>query len=282
MFRRILFWFIRLLPASFRCKFYLWLKKYSVKWYGRTNFFVQRLPCGIYIKHGNSASQEAIATQLVSKHTTIPVPQILDVVENCFIMTRLEGVVLGDVFCDMSSDEAFQVRRELGKVIQQLRSIPGNKVAVSGPTLELPCCDVNRVDEYEFGPFPNTTAFHSYLLERTPPTTPLRETYALAHSGPPKPTVFTHGDLNLRNILIQRQSLSSGDSTIRVSGIIDWTCAGWYPSYWEHGKATYLHRTFKMWADLWTGIAEDVIAEEEKQIYAVELELEKKLWQYVV
>ncbi|KAF9536585.1 hypothetical protein CPC08DRAFT_27845, partial [Agrocybe pediades] len=139
-------------------------------------------------------------------------------------MTRMEGDVLGDLFSEMSSDEVSQVRRELGKVVQQLHSIPGNRTAVSGPLQHLPCCDINRVDELEFGPFPTTTAFHSFLIERIPPAILLRDKYALAHSGPPEPTVFTHGDLNLRNILVQRHPSSSG-STIRVSGIIDWTCA---------------------------------------------------------
>ncbi|KAF9560141.1 kinase-like protein [Agrocybe pediades] len=288
MLRSILFWFIRFLPASLRHKIYLRLKKYSVKWYGRTTFFAQRLPFGLYIKHGHNVSQEVLAIQHVSKHTSIPVPQVLDVVENCFIMTRMEGDVLGDLFSEMSSDEVSQVRRELGKVIQQLHSIPGNRTGVvSGPLPELPCEDVNRIDESEFGPFADTTAFHKFLLERIPPRVPLRETYALAHIGrPPEPTVFTHGDLHLRNILVQRHPsvVSSGaGTTVRVSGIIDWTCAGWYPSYWEHGKATYVHRTFKQWTDMWMGIAEDVIVknEEEKQKYMDELALEKKIWQYI-
>ncbi|KAF4610644.1 hypothetical protein D9613_007160 [Agrocybe pediades] len=157
----------------------------------------------------------------------------------------------------------------------------------SGPLPDLPCEDVNRIDESEFGPFPDTTAFHKFLLERIPPRLPLRETYALAHIGrPPEPTVFTHGDLHLRNILIQRHPsvVSSGaNTTVRVSGIIDWTCAGWYPSYWEHGKATYVHRTFKQWTDMWMGIAEDVIVknEQEKQKYMDDLALEKKTWQYI-
>ncbi|KAF4611089.1 hypothetical protein D9613_007156 [Agrocybe pediades] len=90
------------------------------------------------------------------------------------------------------------------------------------------------------------------------------------------------GDLNLRNILVQRHPSSSG-STIRVSGIIDWTCAGWYPSYWEHTKAIYPQRRFKRWTDTWMGIAEDVIvAEGEKEKYMVKVEVEKEMWRYTI
>ncbi|KAF4611092.1 hypothetical protein D9613_007153 [Agrocybe pediades] len=195
-------------------------------------------------------------------------------------MTGMEGDVLGDVFSEMSGDEISQVRRELGKVITQLHSIPGNRTVVEGPLPGLPCCDINRVDELEFGPFPTITAFHSYLLERIPPAIPLRQRYALVHSSPPEPTVFTYGDLNLRNIIVQRQPSSSG-STIQVSGIIDWTCAGWYSSYWEHTKAIYPQRRFKPWTDMWMGIAEDVIiADKQKENYMAKFEVEKEMWYY--
>ena len=36
--------------------------------------------------------------------------------------------------------------------------------------------------------------------------------------------VFTHGDLDLHNIIVKDG---------HISGIIDWECAGWMPEYWE-------------------------------------------------
>ena len=309
MLRRILFWFIRLLPASLRLKLYNSLKELSIRRYGPTDFFVQRLPFGLFLKQGQKASQEALAIQLVSKQTTgIPVPQILDVVENCFIMTRLEGEVLGDLFSEMSEDEVAQVRSELGRVVQQLRAMPrlddagkeGNLGIVSGPLSHLPCCDVNRVDKLEFGPFSTISDFHSYLLQRVPPNIPLRTKFSSAHGlftngyndgarqtrgDRDEKAVFTHGDLNLRNILVQRRASSVGErkltSTVVVSGIIDWTCAGWYPMYWEHAKAIYPHGRFKLWTDMWAGIAVDTVPEGKRRKYSDELELEKKMWSFI-
>jgi aminoglycoside phosphotransferase len=40
-------------------------------------------------------------------------------------------------------------------------------------------------------------------------------------------TVFSHGDLAPRNILVKDG---------RVVGIIDWETAGWYPEYWEYAR----------------------------------------------
>ena len=39
-------------------------------------------------------------------------------------------------------------------------------------------------------------------------------------------SVFTHGDLCPRNILV--------NESLRITGIVDWEAAGWYPEYWEY------------------------------------------------
>lgn len=40
--------------------------------------------------------------------------------------------------------------------------------------------------------------------------------------------VFTHADINMRNVLVNENG--------RISGIVDWECAGWFPEYWEYTK----------------------------------------------
>ena len=42
--------------------------------------------------------------------------------------------------------------------------------------------------------------------------------------------VFTHGDLDPRNILVEDG---------HVSGIFDWEQSGWYPKYWEYVKTMW-------------------------------------------
>lgn len=52
--------------------------------------------------------------------------------------------------------------------------------------------------------------------------------------------VFTHGDFQRKNLILRRHEL--GDAAPmedREVVLIDWEFSGWYPSYWEHGKALY-------------------------------------------
>lgn len=41
-------------------------------------------------------------------------------------------------------------------------------------------------------------------------------------------SVFTHADISPRNIMV--------DGNFRITGIIDWEAAGWYPDYWEYAN----------------------------------------------
>lgn len=52
------------------------------------------------------------------------------------------------------------------------------------------------------------------------------------------PSVFTHGDVQRKNILLRN------DGTLVV---LDWEAAGWYPSFWEYAMAMFSCR----WDDDW-------------------------------
>ncbi|KAF8878819.1 hypothetical protein CPB85DRAFT_1498536 [Mucidula mucida] len=58
-----------------------------------------------------------------------------------------------------------------------------------------------------------------------PPARHTPASHALRH-----PIVFTHNDIALRNIMVD------GD---RVTGLIDWECAGWFPAHWEYVKTCW-------------------------------------------
>jgi len=155
------------LPPSIRLYFYSIIWKESRRRYGATDFFVQKLPFNLYMKRGEAASQEAAAMRFVQPHVTIPVPFVLDAVADYFVMTGLRGEPLGTVFSTMQPNEVARVRQSLSEFVHQLRAIPNNaQGVVSGPQHHMPCCDINRVDEFQFGPFASVAAFHSYLLSR--------------------------------------------------------------------------------------------------------------------
>jgi aminoglycoside phosphotransferase (APT) family kinase protein len=83
-------------------------------------------------------------------------------------------------------------------------------------------CDEDRGDF--IGPFPNEDEFNHALRCDAPPE--------VIHRGGHK-IVFTYGDLNMRNIMVENG---------KVTGIVDWETAGFYPSYWEYTKGTFRHQ----------------------------------------
>ena len=54
--------------------------------------------------------------------------------------------------------------------------------------------------------------------------------------------IFTHADLNPRNIMV------SPESPCRITALIDWEQSGWYPDYWEFCKAEFTVVTRSEWA----------------------------------
>jgi hypothetical protein len=56
------------------------------------------------------------------------------------------------------------------------------------------------------------------------------------------PPVFTHGDLQQKNILVRKVPCSGKGEETRFKyeiAILDWEFAGWYPSYWEYSRALF-------------------------------------------
>ena len=59
-------------------------------------------------------------------------------------------------------------------------------------------------------------------------------------------SVFTHGDIAPRNIMV--------DEEHNITGILDWEFSGWYPDYWEYSQmlrpAVEANRDWQEWMDL--------------------------------
>jgi predicted SnoaL-like aldol condensation-catalyzing enzyme len=51
--------------------------------------------------------------------------------------------------------------------------------------------------------------------------------------------VFTHADLNLRNILVDRVVRSNGNKGWTITGIVEWENSGYFPEYWDCTKAQF-------------------------------------------
>lgn len=77
--------------------------------------------------------------------------------------------------------------------------------------------------------------------------------------------VFTHADLNMRNILVDGG---------RFSGLVDWENSGWYPEYWDYTKARYTTKLKQRWLKMVDEIFEEFGG------YGEELDIETQLWHY--
>jgi thiamine kinase-like enzyme len=62
--------------------------------------------------------------------------------------------------------------------------------------------------------------------------------------------VFTHADLQGRNIIVRRtDSDIEGHSKIELT-IIDWEMSGWYPEYWEFCNSLIMNTFATEWNDI--------------------------------
>lgn len=62
-------------------------------------------------------------------------------------------------------------------------------------------------------------------------------------------TVFTHGDLQPKNIMVERLGNYDGRPHFQIT-LLDWESAGWYPEFWEFYNATIACRFKPGWHEL--------------------------------
>ncbi|KLU89509.1 hypothetical protein MAPG_08480 [Magnaporthiopsis poae ATCC 64411] len=206
--------------------------------------------------------EEAAAMRFVAEHAPgVPVPRV-----HCafvhkdmayIVQDRVQGEMLASVWKRLRSDDQAwtNVLGSLRRILEELRSIkppPGAGVQSStGGSLRDPR---NTRAFPRMGPFKSVQEFHVWLRDGLQPPVErpdsavstltddewreLDEMVALQDAKPEPELVFTHGDLNLANIMI------IGD---KVSGIIDWETAGFYPDYWEYTSAFTVSFMIEEW-----------------------------------
>ncbi|KAJ8062498.1 hypothetical protein OCU04_009028 [Sclerotinia nivalis] len=210
-----------------------------------------------------SCQNEPNALKLVEKYTSISAPRLVDVGnhgnETYIVMTRVPGQQLRHIYHLMSYTERNRLADDLAGSVAQLRKIPNLTEYMIGDTLGGPVND-HRIPNNGFGgPFHTEDDFNNFLVSHID-STPAR---ALGEENVPKNHrfVFTHSDFHWSNILVDQGKLS---------GIIDWECAGFLPEYWEFTKAMYGRWWFEDEVELVRRVFGDN--------YEKELKTEMKLW----
>ncbi|KAI0394956.1 kinase-like domain-containing protein [Xylariaceae sp. FL0594] len=266
----------RLLPVTLRIRAYRFLELLGTHLYEPSHGSrVQRLPFGMYLKtadptFGGGLVNEYGALKLVRRHTDTPVPRPLDFVSDMGMSYMLTAQVPGGPawmsIDTLTKTERDTFSRDLHRYLAQLRAVP-KEVAPHHAicdALGKPCYDYRIVHglDYEeergyfIGPFADEDEFNNTLQIGALP--------GVSHTGGHS-IVLTHGDLNMRNVLIHNG---------RLSGIGDWENAGWYPEYWDYTKAHFATKTHRRWLE----VIEEVF--EKFGDYKKELAIERQFWNY--
>lgn len=278
----LLFSLWRFVPSSIRITSYKLLQSLGTFLYGCSNEYtiVQRLPFGLYLKsqsEPDAARNEFNALQLVRKYTSIPAPQALDLVikpaprhdafaspETYLIMTRLPGHPLSQCQEVLSDADCEQVIAQLREYTAEIRNIPkkvNSEMAICNSLGEA-CRDPRVRGGDAVGPFSDESAFSQTLRYSDDPSRRGHE------------IVYTHADLNPRNILVDKFRGPDGSWSWRVTGIVDWESSGYYPEYWEYTKAMF--EGFR-WTRRYNKLVTAVF--ERYGDYCRELEIERRSWE---
>ncbi|KDB23753.1 hypothetical protein H109_04315 [Trichophyton interdigitale MR816] len=236
------------LPSFVRTSVYDVLARIGLKMYPPTlSMTVYKLPFGLYLRRGSLSLApkyhvESHTLKMVEKFTTILAPRVIDVTESprysYLLMTCVPGRPIGQIMNTMTDEEVEQVVIDLKGYISELRQIP------SDPSWEYRICNSQgggfldwRIpdSQNEELRFRSEADFNKYLTD--PFWEEIRTRAAKSHDIPHE-IVFTHGDLNPRNILAENG---------KITGIVDWENAGWFPEYWEYTKMHYTVRSVERW-----------------------------------
>lgn len=230
---------------------------------------IHELPFGLILKWSDRTRiEEAVATQM-ARSAGMPVPKILcygedpsdDFMPVSILMTRLPGWSLDNCFEPFDVEEEQPWFEELSRCVKAMRQwespFPQHQISSAIGSSII----TQRVPGHSMGPFANEDQMYDYLFapvskhgfsspeefDRT--LSEAQKFRRLSHQ-----VTFTHGDLKAHNLLV--------DEDYRLSGFLDWECAGWCPEYWDFTTSMLLGR------DSWWHQAMSILSEEK---FAAEL-----------
>lgn len=143
--------------------------------------------------------------------------------------------LIRDLWPTITDGEKTTVLDDLAIILAQLRSIQAPEDSIIGAADGIgPAADLRASGAELGGPFPSECDFNEWLVSLIHPES--RQYFSdffvqtirncLVGLGTHR-IRFSHGDLGMHNILVEGG---------RITGIIDWEYAGWYPEDWEYVK----------------------------------------------
>ncbi|KAI3338719.1 hypothetical protein F4824DRAFT_499095 [Ustulina deusta] len=102
--------------------------------------------------------------------------------------------------------------------------------------------DIRKTERIASNPVRSEKEFNQFLCSKPGRTTTMLIKTVCSSMSHNHRIVSTHGDLHPRNIMVDWEKDENGrmlEDTVRVSSILDWEAAGWYPEHWEFVKAMH-------------------------------------------
>jgi aminoglycoside phosphotransferase (APT) family kinase protein len=170
--------------------------------------------------------QEADNLKFIREHTTIPVPEVFDSYDiegggHCIIMSRVPGITLQEAWPQLSNESKSCILDELIGYVHQLRQLQGTTISSASGSPTGMYVFGSTIDNVLMSP----SEFHDFLTSRVYPKLPRDYvSYLRTRFDDNARLLFTHADLMDRNILVKDG---------KISGIVDWEWAGFYPEHWE-------------------------------------------------
>jgi aminoglycoside phosphotransferase (APT) family kinase protein len=174
---------------------------------------------------------EVATMRFVARNTNIPIPFAWTSFRwrsiEYIVMSRVPGVTLEDMLKnskDGTIENQEAIIDKLRHFVAQLRSLKSPHGPLICSVLGGPIDDY-RVCHFPSGPYDDEQHMNLQLrcahpVDRLPDF--VISSHAISH-----PIVFTHGEIDPRNILVQGSRVT----------LMDWETAGWFPAHWEYCKA---------------------------------------------
>lgn len=209
------------------------------------------------VKYGAGVRMaEAEAMYLIQQRTTINLPQLeaaytLDGV-TYIVMSHCKGLHLEHSWDSASPEQQARIIAQLRSYVQQMQALTGPFI---GGVDYSPCRDgifegFAEDGSQSYGPFATEEDFNEGIVEaltRAHPTPKDAKSSSAVGDHIMKETVralkghdivFCHADLHPGNMLVQK------DGTLVI---LDWGCAGFWPSYWEFYRALFATPWLSSW-----------------------------------
>lgn len=168
-------------------------------------------------------------------------------------MQHMPGKTLREVWPTLDEIAKERVCRDTWAIVEKLRGVP--RPETHDGAFYLAADGTSKIiqtllgDEHEFGPpMRDDKDLRARIWERYVKNNGLsypegEKAYDMLPQT--KVSVFTHGDINPRNILVEQDS--ERGSGVRITGLVDFESSGFYPDYWEFSEMMACGRKDAEW-----------------------------------